>query len=157
VGIVKELVEIWLNEVCDNVSEREDNEVLFHLSALGHSLASINHDTGSDLEDNDPLPPEQDTCNINMFLTNLFCQMVIDIKCKTPNPKGIATLSYSWLNQDDWNSPDEAPFQMLQLDTVFTAVWYTQAGYEWWWMTFNWLLPLLNTRVSAQVQNYSSC
>ena len=83
------------------MNEREDNKVLFHLSALGHSVASINHDTGSDLEDNDLLPPEQDTCNIDMFLTNLFRQMVINIKYKTPNPKGIATLSYSWLNQDD--------------------------------------------------------
>jgi len=139
------------------VNEREDDEVLFHLSAAGHLLASINNDTGSDLEDNDPLPPEQDTCNIDMFLTNLFRQMVIDIKCKTPNPKGMVTLSYSRLNQDDRNSPDEAPFQTLQLDTVFTAVWYTQAGYEWWQMAFNWLLPPPNTRVSAQVQNYSSC
>jgi len=77
------------------VNEREDNEVLFHLSVAGHSLASINHDTGSDLEDDDPLPSEQDMHNINMFLTNLFCQMVIDIKSKTPNPKGIVTLSYS--------------------------------------------------------------
>jgi len=114
------------------MNERENNEVLFHLSTSGHSLASINHDTGSDLEDNDPLPPEQDTRNIDMFLTNLFRQMVIDIKYKTPNPKGIATLSYSRLNQDDRNSPDETPFQMLQLDTVFTAVWYAWAGYEWW-------------------------
>jgi len=100
------------------VNEREDNKVLFYLSTSGHSLASINHDTGSDLEDNDPLPPKQDTRNINMFLTNLFRQMVIDIKCKTPNPKGIATRSYSQLNQDNRNSPDEAPFQPLQLDTV---------------------------------------
>ena len=104
------------------VNERENNKVLFHLSALGHSLASINHDTSLDLEDNDLLPPEQDTCNIDMFLTNLFCQMVIDIKCKTPNPKDIVTLLYSQLNQDNRNSPNEAPFQMLQLNTVFTAV-----------------------------------
>jgi len=67
-------------------------------------------------------PPKQDTCNIDMFLTNLFCQMVIDIKCKTPNPKGIVILLYSRLNQDNQNSPDEAPFQTLQLDTVFTVV-----------------------------------
>jgi len=80
------------------VNEREDNEVLFHFSTSGHLLASINHDTGSDLEDNNPLPPEQDTRNIDMFLTNLFHQMA-----------------------------------------------------------FNWLLPSLNTRVSARVQNYSSC
>jgi len=114
-----------------------NEEVLFHLSAVGHLLTSINHDTGSDLEDNNPLPPEQDTRNIDMFLTNLFRQMVIDIKCKTPNPKGMAILSYSRLNQDDRNSPDEAPFQTLQLDIVFTAVWYTRAGYERWQMAFN--------------------
>jgi len=95
------------------VNERENNKVLFHLSAAGHLLASINHNTGSDLEDNNLLPPKQDTCNIDMFLTNLFHQMVIDIKCKTPNLKGMVTLLYSQLNQDNRNSPDEAPFQML--------------------------------------------
>ena len=46
--------------------------------------------------------------------------------------KGMVTLSYSWLNQDDQNSPNEAPFQTLQLDTVFTTVWYAWAEYEQW-------------------------
>jgi len=61
-----------------------------------HSLA--NHDTGLDLKDNNSLSPKQDTYNIDMFLINLFCQIVIDIKCKTPNLKDIKILSYSRLN-----------------------------------------------------------
>jgi len=63
--INKQLMPIYVNKI-------EDNKVLFHLSVLEHLLMSINHNTSSDLKDNDLLPPKQNTCNINM-LTNLFC------------------------------------------------------------------------------------
>ena len=63
--INKQLMPIYVNKI-------EDNKVLFHLSVLEHLLMSINHNTSSDLKDNDLLPSKQNTCNINM-LTNLFC------------------------------------------------------------------------------------
>ena len=67
---------------------------LFDLQSQGHTLLAPMQDDGSDIEDHSSPPPDEENPTIDTFLSQLWCQFVIDLTSKAPNPQGIANPSY---------------------------------------------------------------
>ncbi|GLB39488.1 hypothetical protein LshimejAT787_0606500 [Lyophyllum shimeji] len=66
---------------------------LFDLGAQGNTTIPPEVDDGSDLEDMSP-PPADSNPTANDFLSRVWRQFVVDVKAKSPNPRGNTNPSY---------------------------------------------------------------
>jgi len=114
------------------------------------------NNTGSDLESNNSLvsPDHQD---IDQVISDLWRQMVIDIKSKAPNQGKAMAPSYLKTNNDERMSPDKTIFCNSNLPDVFNSVWYKKGSKEDWRMSFDCLLPKKHEVRNSNVQNYRQC
>lgn len=131
--------------------------ILFDLSTRGHVLLPTPRDDGSDVEDRPTPPPEDRPEDIDVTLSELWRQFVMDITLKSPNQKGMANPSYLRLTNRQRLSGNEAPYKHLRLPEVFNAVWYKNATMDQWQTCFNWLFPPPGRLVTNAAQNYHTC
>ncbi|KXN81814.1 hypothetical protein AN958_03744 [Leucoagaricus sp. SymC.cos] len=121
---------------------------LFHLNEQGFRLASPAFDDGSDRED----APQQAANDIDQRLSNVWRQFVLDLKAKSPSPKGITRPSYVKIDDMERKSASEALFQTLHFSRVFTDVYYKQSSPKEWQTSFKWFFPLPGYKASTSVQ-----
>ncbi|KAF9443967.1 hypothetical protein P691DRAFT_631072, partial [Macrolepiota fuliginosa MF-IS2] len=93
-----------------NMSGREEQK-LFNLGALGHTLPSPVLDNDSDLEDRPSPPPDNDSRDLDTMLSALWRQFVSDLTSKSPNPHGRTNPSYLKLTDVQRQSGSEDPYQ----------------------------------------------
>jgi len=111
-------------------------------------------DDGSDVENQLSRSPPQ---NIDVFLSQLWRQFLVDLISKSPNPQGVNNPSYIKLSTVERRHATEDLYKNLTLSAIFTDVTYKYAGQEDWERAFKWLFPLPGTQVSGNVQGYPLC
>lgn len=129
---------------------------LFQLSNQGHTLVDLTADDGSDIEEATP-PPDDPARTIDSFISDLFRQFIIDLNCKSPNPRGGTNPSYIKLTTVQRREANEDIYKNSVLSDVFRAVAYKNGTTEDWERAFKWLFPEPGFRTTSSVQNYPSC
>jgi len=133
----------------------DKNPILFSLHKKGLHLESMADDTGSDLNSETSLGSQNEQ-DIDHIISDLWHQMVIDIKSKAPNQGKATAPSYLVIDDNQRVSPDEAIFHNSNLPDVFRSVWFRKRSKEEW-QTFNCLLPRTLAVRHSNIQNYQQC
>ena len=134
----------------------EENPILFSLHEKGLHLAPMADDTGSDL-DSETSSGSQDEQDIDHIISDLWHQMVINIKSKAPNQGKAIAPSYLVIDDSERVSPDEVIFHNSNLPDVFCSVWFRKGSKEEWQTSFNCLLPRTLAVRHSNIQNYRQC
>ncbi|KAG6898534.1 hypothetical protein C0993_006176 [Termitomyces sp. T159_Od127] len=127
---------------------------LFNVGAPGQQLPQPALDEGSDVEDAETPPPP---ASLNEFLSDLYRTFVVDLTCKSPNPRGSTRQSYVKLTTQQRLDATEDVYKTLVLSDIFTHVAYKITPIENWEQAFNWLFPKRGQEISTSIQNYPTC
>lgn len=130
---------------------------LFDLQSQGHKLPPPVQDDGSDIEDRSSPEPEAEPATIDTFLTQLWCQFIIDVIFKAPNPRGNTNPSYLKLSAAQRREGNDDILKNLTLSELFTDVAYRKGSRQDWERAFKWLFPQPGFKTTNAIQNYPSC
>jgi hypothetical protein len=130
---------------------------LFNLSDQGRSLPPPIQDDGSDVEDRLSPRPDSPPLTLDVFLSKLFQQFIIDITGKSPNPRGITNPSYMKLTIKECQAYNEELYKNPMLSDIFCGVAYKHAPTIEWHRAFKWLFPPAGFKATNEIQNYPSC
>jgi hypothetical protein len=132
----------------------EHEEPLFTLGQEGHRLPSPLRDDGSDMDD-DGTFVDQHAQDLDQKLTTIWCQFLLDLMAKRPNPKNITTTSYCVVT--DCGNVKENFYQNRKLSDVWRVCQYRVAGEDLWTSTFSYLWPPKGHSLRPSAQNYQKC
>jgi hypothetical protein len=127
---------------------------LFKLSAKNLTLPPPAVDGGSDMEDDESA---DEGVGIDKTVTQLYCQFILDMINKSPNPKGVTKPSYCVLDHEARLSVKEDVFKSPRLADVWRACQYKVCGKSDFKLAFNHLFPPRGHLTSPKVQNYLQC
>jgi hypothetical protein len=133
----------------------EPEPVLFNLAEKGHTLPPPPEDGGSDIETDTEVDPNDG--DINISISQMWCQFLIDIAVKTPVAHGSTSLLYLKLSEGVRTTIGEDLYKNGMLSDMWRACQYKLASPEDWSHAFNHLFPAQNHVTSATVQNYRQC
>lgn len=136
-------------------------EPIFSLARLGHCLNDIENDEGSDLEDEediipaDPQPIAEEN-DIDIQLSHLWRQFLMDLAIKAPNMQGFASGSYCCLNPGQRRAVTEATYRDRKLSNFFNDCQWRIVSDKEWEVTFTRLFPPPGHVFPRGVQQYKT-
>lgn len=129
----------------------------FNLGQLGVTLPPPAWDGGSDMEYSDGPPSDEEVIDdVDVALTALWRQLLLDITTKAPNPRGAAEASYVRLGPVQRLEVNQATYQNADLSAYFHACRWKLANKIEWQRAFNNLFPDSGTVRTGAIQNYGS-
>ncbi|THU76659.1 hypothetical protein K435DRAFT_878887 [Dendrothele bispora CBS 962.96] len=133
-------------------------ELLFDLAARGHQLPPPAVDDGSDREQDSDDDDFRDTeGNIDVRMTNLWHQFILDITNKSPNQSGATSPSYLKLSRSERTEATDAIYRNNKLSDIFRACTYKIGTRQEWERAFNSLFPPRGKKFAPGTQNYPQC
>jgi hypothetical protein len=136
--------------------EGEPEPIVFDLASKGYKLPEPVVDSGSDLEDNDDMDVDE-TGDIDVEVSKMWRQFLVDMALKTPNRAGAANASYFKLSGDERLSVGEDVYKNPNLSETWRACQYKVGSREEWERAFGHLFPAREQRTAQTVQNYTQC
>jgi hypothetical protein len=128
---------------------------LFSLAAGGHKLPPPPVDDGSDIETDED--GDRTTGDIDIEISKMWRQFLIDMALKTPNRQGATLQSYLTVSKKDRLLVGEALYKNPKLSDMWSACQYKVASKTDWTRAFDHLFPPFLHRTSKNVQNYTQC
>jgi hypothetical protein len=136
--------------------DEDEPPILFNLGARGYQIPPPVHDEGSDLEGEEEFGPEfqEEELDIDLRLTALWRQFLVDVTAKVPNRQDAHQSSYCKLNRIQRDSVNVATYQNLRLRDYFSDVQYKTATIATWGYSFDKFWPVKGTQLAGKPQNY---
>ncbi|KAF8870793.1 hypothetical protein CPB84DRAFT_1754274 [Gymnopilus junonius] len=104
----------------DELTDSDDEQPPHKRHRTSNTAAAVPYDPGSDLENNKNVGNMPDEpISVNVLLTHLWCQFLLDLTVKAPNQKGVHKPSYCILTAEQCLSITEATYQNMMLLDYF--------------------------------------
>jgi hypothetical protein len=130
--------------------------VEFNLSRRGYRLPSPAHDAGSDASQ-DSHDSEDENGDIDIQLTKVWRQFLLDVTSKSPNKRHAYEGSYCILTKDQRLGVNEATYKNQRLSDYFVDCQWKVPEETEWDLVFNRLFPPKNGKpLAGKVQNYET-
>jgi hypothetical protein len=133
----------------------DESKSLFNLGDRGLNLPPRPVDEGSDMEFMSD--SEDDEENIDIVVTRLYRQLLCDIMCKAPNPRGVDNPSYCKLTREERLSVSEDVFHNRSIPALWRKCQYKRVSKNEFNLAFNHLFPARDHKTGPKVQNYTQC
>ncbi|THU75489.1 hypothetical protein K435DRAFT_707066, partial [Dendrothele bispora CBS 962.96] len=133
----------------------EPPQVLFNLASQGYKLPPPPRDDGSDVEMHSI--SDNDGEGIDVKLTHLWRQFILDVTAKSPNMKKATAPSYLKLSPDDRAKITDALYKDMNFGELFVSCRYKYAGRDEFEKAFNYFFTPPGTLVAEGIQNYTNC
>ncbi|KAF8873543.1 hypothetical protein CPB84DRAFT_1829545 [Gymnopilus junonius] len=136
----------------------DDEQPIFNLEVKGYHLVPPPADQGSDNEpsDSDDEVREAISESLDMELTVVWRQFLLDITARAPNMKGAGNPSYVKLTASERLEVNEATYQDPDLSKYFNYCQWRMGSEDDWKRVFNHLWPV-HDDVKFNAQNYGQC
>jgi len=136
--------------------EEEEAPRIFNLAERGYQLPPPMRDEGSDAEDDNEPQVFDDVLDIDMNLTTLWRQFLVDLTAKAPNRKGAGQPSYCVLTKIQRDRVNDATYQNLRLREYFAQCQFRIGSKSEWDEAFEKYWPLKGRVLIGNPQNLPS-
>lgn len=136
--------------------DEDEPRALFNLGARGYQLPTPVRDQGSDVEEEEDFGPQvqNEELDIDVRLTDLWRQFLVDLTAKVPNRRENNDSSYCKLTKFQRDSANVATYQNLRLRDYFSDVQFKTVTIKNWELSFDKFWPPKGRRLVGKVQNF---
>lgn len=140
-----------------NLAPEPVEDKIFDLAALGYALAPtiVDRELEGEIQSADP-QADADEEDLDLQVSQLWRQFLIDIAIKTPNMKARSSPSYSHLDADARRAVTEDTYRDKKLSNFFVDCQWKLGSKRDWVENFNRLFPPFGFVLGGGAQHYNN-